>query len=75
MLASLQYMDRENVPSLPAMYVAVISEKVYGNESATRLISFDIVLELIAGPDMPANLLVAGASIRLPAFRWIMKNI
>lgn len=73
--ASLQYIDRENVPSLPAMYVAVISEKVYGNESATRFISFEIVLEFIAGPDIPTNLLVAGASIRLAAFRWIMKNI
>lgn len=55
--------------------MAVISENVYGNESAVRFIYFDIVREFMAGPDIPAILFVAGASILLPLFLCTMKNI
>lgn len=61
MFLSLQYMERVNVPSTPSSKMAVIKEKVYGNESAYNVISFEIVLEFIAGPDIPAILFVEGA--------------
>lgn len=72
---SLQYMDRVNVPSTPSSKIAVIKENVYGNESASRVIYLEIVLEFMAGPDIPAILFVEGASILLPLFLWTMKKI
>ena len=75
MFLSLQYIDKVNVPSTPYSKIAVINEKVYGNESAYIFIYLEIVLELIAGPDIPTILFVEGASILLPPFLCTMKNI
>jgi hypothetical protein len=45
-----------------------ISENVHGKVSAVKFIYFDIDFAFMAGPDMPASLLVDGASIRFPSF-------
>jgi hypothetical protein len=75
MLGSLQYIVKLYDPSDPAIYVDTINEKVYGKASAVKDISFEMVLEFIAGPDIPESLFVAGASILLPEFLCTIKNI